>query len=375
MQRYYIGIMSGTSADGADLALVAFDEAKKGCEKIQLIGHVFHPYTDTFHSRVTSLYQPKGDNIDLMASLSVELAHFYHQAINALLERFRITREQIIAVGNHGQTIRHRPEKTNINAVPFTLQIGCNQTLACLSNLRVIGDFRTKDVALGGQGAPLVPAFHQFLFEERDNDTFIVNLGGIANITYLPSSKEKKVLGFDTGPANALLDAWCYKHSQQRHDKDGHWAASGNVIPELLTSLLADPYFAKPAPKSTGREYFTLDWLALHLNPEWLPNDIQATLAQLTATTIANEVNKLSPKSFVYLCGGGINNLHCYKLLKQQLKQHIVNNIHSLGLNNQAFEASAFAWLAYAYDKKIYNQIPDVTGASRQTILGIEFTP
>ncbi|WP_286271169.1 anhydro-N-acetylmuramic acid kinase [Thalassotalea hakodatensis] len=375
MQRYYIGIMSGTSADGADLALVAFDETKKGREKTQLIGHVFHPYTDTLHSRVTRLYQPKGDNIDLMASLSVELAHFYHQAINTLLEKYRITREQIIAVGNHGQTIRHRPEKTTINSVPFTLQIGCNQTLSCLSELRVIGDFRTKDVVLGGQGAPLVPAFHQFLFEERDNDTFIVNLGGIANLTYLPSSKEKKVLGFDTGPANALLDAWCYKHLHKRHDEDGHWAASGKVIPELLACLLADPYFTKPAPKSTGREYFTLDWLALQLNPKWIPNDIQATLAQLTATTIANEVDKLSPKSFVYLCGGGINNLHCYKLLKQELKRHTVNDIHSLGLNNQAFEASAFAWLAYAYDKKIYNQIPDVTGASRQTILGIEFTP
>ncbi|WP_254849592.1 anhydro-N-acetylmuramic acid kinase [Thalassotalea sp. PP2-459] len=205
MQRYYIGIMSGTSADGADLALVAFDETKKGREKTQLIGHVFHPYTDTLHSRVTRLYQPKGDNIDLMASLSVELAHFYHQAINTLLEKYRITREQIIAVGNHGQTIRHRPEKTTINSVPFTLQIGCNQTLSCLSELRVIGDFRTKDVVLGGQGAPLVPAFHQFLFEERDNDTFIVNLGGIANLTYLPSSKEKKCLDLTLGQQTHYL--------------------------------------------------------------------------------------------------------------------------------------------------------------------------
>ncbi|GHF77143.1 anhydro-N-acetylmuramic acid kinase [Thalassotalea marina] len=374
-QQYYIGIMSGTSADGADIALVKFNQSTEPSQACELIAHHFHPYPDNLHHAVTSLYQPDDNEIDRAWDLNVELAHFYHQAVQALLNAENIQPSEVIAIGNHGQTIRHRPEPFDTIKNSFTLQIGCNQTLACLSQIRVIGDFRTKDMVLGGQGAPLVPAFHHFLFEQAQQDTFIVNLGGIANVTYLPADKAQPVVGFDTGPANALLDAWCYMHTGNRYDKDGEWATTGQIIPALLDQMLADSYFSLPFPKSTGREYFNIDWLNQFQVTEYSAHDIQATLVALTATSVANAVAQLSPKGFVYLCGGGINNTPCYKLINHNLSNHSVNTIHSLNLNNQAFEAMAFAWLAYAYDKKIYNHIPEVTGASRKTILGIEFLP
>ncbi|MDG1750488.1 MAG: anhydro-N-acetylmuramic acid kinase [Thalassotalea sp.] len=370
-KSYYIGIMSGTSADGVDIALVDFSS-----EKVQLKAHLYQAYDDNLHQKITSLYSPDQNEIDRMGSLSVELAHFFSQAIQQLLTQESLTSEDISAIGCHGQTIRHRPLQTKEIPHPFTLQIGCNQTLACLTNIKIISDFRTKDIALGGQGAPLVPAFHQYLFAQRQQDTFIVNMGGIANITFLPQHDDKAVIGFDTGPANALLDEWCFKHTGKRYDENGHWASQGAINHALLSTLLADQYFLLPAPKSTGREYFNLAWLTSYLTEFSIePDDVQATLAALTAYSIAQEINKLSPKSFVYLCGGGIENNHCYKLLKHKLNGHSVSSINSLNLNNNAFEATAFAWLAFAYDKKIYGNIPTVTGASKKTILGIKFYP
>jgi anhydro-N-acetylmuramic acid kinase len=369
--NYYIGMMSGTSADGVDIALVDFSFGR-----VQFKAHFYQAYNDQLHQKITSLYSSDQNEIDRMGSLSIELAHFFSQAIQHLLTQESIVSDDIIAIGCHGQTIRHRPIKTNEIKHPFTLQIGCNQTLACLTNIKVIGDFRTKDVALEGQGAPLVPAFHQYLFAKRQQDTFIVNMGGIANITFLPQQENKDIIGFDTGPANALLDDWCFKHTNKRYDENGRWASQGTINQSLLSTLLGDQYFALPSPKSTGREYFTLKWLTSYLTDFSLePVDVQATLVALTACSIAQEINKLSPKSFVYLCGGGIENTHCYKLLKHKLNNHSVNTINSLNLNNNAFEAMAFAWLAFAYDKKIYGNIPTVTGASKKTILGIKFYP
>lgn len=386
---YYIGVMSGTSADGADLVLVSFEDDKPLADKCDIKATLHQPYPDALRQKVLGLYQPGNNEIDRLGSLAAELAHFYAQAIKSLLANANISADQVAAVGNHGQTIRHRPDVSDQISHPFTLQIGCQQTLALLTGIKVIADFRTKDIALGGQGAPLVPAFHQYLFSPVEQDTFIVNLGGIANITYL-TTDESKILGYDTGPANALMDAWCEQHTGNPYDKDGQWAASGQVHHSLLERLLQDEYFAKPAPKSTGREYFNLAWLKQHLdnlgNPNIAPEDIQATLLQLTAVTIADQIQKIvkvnakpsvnsSPKSFVYLCGGGIENITCYKKIKQLLSEHEVNSIHSLKVNNQAFEATAFAWFAYAYDKKIYNHIPEATGASAKTILGIAYYP
>jgi len=370
-KKFYLGLMSGTSADGIDLALVDFSAGK-----VNLVGHFYQAYSDEFHQQITALYSPSINEIDRVGCLAIELAHFFSQAIEKFLQQQQISPENIIAIGCHGQTVRHRPNTSDSINHPFTLQIGCNQTLATLSGIRVIGDFRTKDMVLGGQGAPLVPAFHQYLFSHQQADTFIVNMGGIANITYLPSDKHQAIIGFDTGPANALLDAWCFNHTGKRYDENGQWAAQGTINQALLNDLLSDEYFSFPAPKSTGREYFNLPWLTKYMAGYSItPIDVQATLSALTAFSIAHEVNKLSPKAFVYLCGGGINNKQCYKLLEQQLKGHTLNTILSLKLNNNAFEAMAFAWLSFAYDKKIYGNIPTVTGASKQTVLGIEYYP
>jgi anhydro-N-acetylmuramic acid kinase len=368
---YYIGIMSGTSADGVDLALVDFSSGK-----IKLNAHFYQAYSDELQQKITQLYTPSSNEIDRLGCLDIELAHYFSQVIKKLLNQENITAKDIVAIGCHGQTIRHRPLKEQNISHPFTLQIGCNQTLACLTGIDVIGDFRTKDIALGGQGAPLVPAFHQYLFSGQQQDTFIVNMGGIANITFLPKDDNKDIIGFDTGPANALLDAWCFKNTKERYDKNGDWGSQGNVNESLLTDLLADKYFMAPSPKSTGREYFNLTWLTSYLtNYSLSAIDIQATLTALTAHSIANEIKNLSPKSFVYLCGGGIENKHCYKLLKHELINHSVNSINSLNLNNNAFEAMAFAWLAYAYDKKIYGNMPTVTGANNKTVLGVKYYP
>jgi len=370
-KHLYIGLMSGTSADGVDLALVDFNNGNG-----KLIAHDYQGYNEQLHQKIIRLYSPNGNEIDRAATLSVELAHYFSEVIERFIAKQKINKANIIAIGNHGQTIRHRPLKTTSIAYPFTMQIGCNQTLACLTGIRVIGDFRTKDVVLGGQGAPLVPAFHQYLLSNPIQDTFIVNLGGIANITFLPEDKQQAIIGFDTGPANALLDDWCFKHTGNRFDESGKWSAQGKINQPLLTKLLSDNYFSLPPPKSTGREYFTLAWLEEILaDTSLLPVDIQATLCALTAYSIANEINKLSAKSLVYLCGGGIHNKECYKLIKQLLSGHTVNNIHTINLNNNAFEAMAFAWLAFAYDKKIYGNIPTVTGARKACVLGVEFTP
>ncbi len=367
--------MSGTSADGIDLALVDYTTNKP-----VLIATAFQPYDEDTYNQVTSLYQPSHNEIDQAFSLHGMLAKQYANAINKFLADENLHASQIIAIGNHGQTIRHRPTVTSSIHAPFTLQIGCNQTLATLTNIRVIGDFRTKDMALGGQGAPLVPAFHQALFPSSNEDIFVVNIGGIANITYIPAENSKSVLGFDTGPGNALIDEWYQTHQEGRFDKSGHWAESGEINNELLAHFLSDPYFKTSAPKSTGREEFNTVWLGEKLatfipKTSLQPHDIQATLTALTAQTIADQINQLSTKGNVYLCGGGGLNTHLFNLLKQKLKIKNVNLSDVINVDSDALEAMAFSWLAYAFDKKIPGNIPAVTGATKETVLGIQFLP
>ena len=368
--KFYIGLMSGTSADGIDLALVDFNSGAT-----ELIASYYQAYDNETRQKITELYQPSNNEIDRAFSLDKTLAHQFSTAIKNLLQQENLLPNDIIAIGNHGQTIRHRPAKNTLIDDPFTLQIGCNQTLAVLTGIRVIGDFRTKDVALGGQGAPLVPAFHQYLLPATQNDTFLVNIGGIANITFLPKiNSSENILGFDTGPGNALIDAWCFEHSGNRFDDNGNWGKSGTIDQTLLMQLLSDNYFSLSAPKSTGREYFTLQWLKHFIEPSRiLPEDVQATLTALTAYSISADIKNLSNSADVYLCGGGIENNFCYKLIEQQLNSFNVNKINSLNLNNNALEAMAFAWLAFAYDKKIYGNIPAVTGASKSAVLGCAF--
>ena len=375
--------MSGTSADGIDLALVDFTQ-----NKTNLIHKYYQPYDDKTHQAITSLYVSGSNEIDRAFALDVQLAHQFSDAITELLKKCNLSTNDIIAIGNHGQTIRHRPplaSETQNNRA-FTLQIGCNQTLATLTNIRVIGQFRKKDIALGGQGAPLVPAFHQALFASLNNthqkDIFVVNIGGIANISFLPSINSKQgVTGFDTGPGNALMDDWYQQHHQNgRYDENGHWAAQGHVNPRLLTSLLTDNYFLQPAPKSTGREAFHLDWLQKKLAGfSATPVDVQTTLAMLTAKTICDGILKYSQSATIYLCGGGVLNknlkIKIHDLLKQKHHNFELLTTDDINIDSDALEAMAFAWFAFAFDHQIVGNIPAVTGASKATILGTNYSP
>ena len=387
--KYYIGLMSGTSADGIDLALVTFNN------KNSLKHHAsfYQPYSSEIAKKITALYTPDNNEIDRAFTLDVELAKLFSKAINAFLAQEQLSCTDIIAIGNHGQTIRHRPQATN----PFTLQIGCCQTLATLTNIRVIGQFRRKDMALGGQGAPLVPAFHQTIFSEKPiaddlikkgADVFVVNIGGISNLTFLPATSKLDVIGYDTGPGNALMDDWFGLHnpkSKSKYDKNGDWAAKGVINDELLNQLLSDDYFQLVPPKSTGREYFHLSWLQKQLNTvnPITNQDVQATLTAFTAITIVNAIkqhicdNKNIAK--VYLCGGGVHNKALKNKINQQLKLQPANYelllTNHKGIDTDQLESIAFAWLAFAYDKKFLSSMSTVTGASKCCTLGNEYLP
>ena len=372
--NYYIGLMSGTSADGIDAALVEF--SNDGCSspdnKCRLVHSVFVPFDTATRTEITALYQTASDEIQRSQTLDKHLAVLYANAVNRVLKEASVSKEDIAAIGNHGQTVRHYPP-SNSRKNPYTLQIGCNQTLAVLTDIEVIGQFRTKDIALGGQGAPLAPAFHQFLLGNQA-PSVVLNLGGIANITCLNGVD---VIGFDTGPANGLMDAWYAKHhSNGDYDYNGDWASSGKVIPALLDTLLADAYFHQAPPKSTGREVFHLDWLSSHAQLDSLaPQDIQATLLALTARTIASDINKLGSVNNVWLCGGGRHNTMLVDTLASLMPSMQINNIDQLGIDGDALEAMAFAYLAFAYKNKFYSNIPAVTGAEKSTTLGVHFFP
>ncbi|MGB2741200.1 MAG: anhydro-N-acetylmuramic acid kinase [Cognaticolwellia sp.] len=373
----YIGLMSGTSADGIDLALVEFDHSEQQqANGATLVASYYQAYDNETQQKIMSLYNTSDNEIDRAGSLNRELAQQFSQAILQFLQQENLSAKDITAIGSHGQTIRHRPVKNRHITSPFTLQIGCLQTLALLTGIRVVGDFRTKDIALGGQGAPLVPAFHQAIFGSTAKDVFVVNIGGIANITFLPKNAPHNTTGFDTGPGNALMDYWFEQHQSGRFDAKGQWANSGEICPVLLQAMLTDPYFTQPAPKSTGREYFNAQWLTKFTgNSRLLPADIQATLTALTAETIAQEINQLSTKSDVYICGGGIENNFLVSLLNQKLNNHSIVNTHTKNVNSDSLEAMAFAWLAFAFDKNIFGNIPAVTGASKPAVLGISVNP
>jgi anhydro-N-acetylmuramic acid kinase len=387
--KYYIGLMSGTSADGIDLALVSFDKNRK----LKHHASYYLAYKDETALKIKSLYNPDNNEIDRAFALDIELAKLFFKAINAFLAQEQISNSEIIAIGSHGQTIRHRPQITD----PFTLQIGCCQTLATLTNIRVVGQFRRRDMALGGQGAPLVPAFHETIFRETAQktnnlnsgaDVFVVNIGGISNLTFLPETNQSNIVGYDTGPGNALMDDWFQLHnpnSDNKYDKNGDWASTGKINQALLNQLLLDNYFKLPPPKSTGREYFHLSWLENQLNQVNQVNsqDVQATLTAFTAITIVNAINQhISVKEKlvkVYLCGGGVHNKSLKNLINQQLKIGSAN--YELLLTNQKdidsdqVEAIAFAWLAFAYDKKFLSSMSTVTGASKNCTLGNEYLP
>lgn len=353
--------MSGTSADGIDACLAEID-----AQNIRALSHQFQPYPSSLKAKIEQLFTPTNNEIDHLGELNIELAEHYARAVKALLEKSGKNASDIQAIGNHGQTVRHRPNAKR----PFTLQVGCATRLAMLTQIPVISDFRTADMALGGQGAPLVPAFHQAIFGSHEQNCAVVNVGGIANITLL--NKNGNVRGWDTGPGNGLMDAWIQQQKQQPYDHDGEWAASGQVNQVALETLLKHPYFQRSAPKSTGKEEFTLDWVLANALP-MPPEDLQATLLMLTCKSIALALSDTHIEN-LYLCGGGALNGQLMATLDALITAP-VQTTQTLGVDPMHVEALAFAWLAYRFEHNLPGNLPCVTGATREAILGTKHQP
>ncbi|SNY53386.1 anhydro-N-acetylmuramic acid kinase [Arsukibacterium tuosuense] len=359
---FYIGIMSGTSLDGIDLVLVSFTPQPK------LISSLLHPFPTELKQQLQQLSQPGNNEIELLGPTEQQLAQCYAAGVAALLARANFTASSVAAIGCHGQTIRHRPD----GPYPFSMQIGDMHKLAMLCQIPVIADFRRKDIAYGGQGAPLVPAFHQAVFQQAASHRAIVNIGGIANVTLLAA--ELPVMGFDTGPGNALMDNWVMHCQAKPYDENGEFCSQGQLIPEMLSAMLADPYFLKSAPKSTGREYFNLQWLQQFHPEHYKAADVQRTLCHLTAQSIADSLRG-SKIQQVYVCGGGVHNPVLMADLASLLAESTVSSTNVLGVDADWVEAIAFAWLAWAFQHQITGNLPEVTGASKACVLGVAYLP
>jgi anhydro-N-acetylmuramic acid kinase len=361
-RQLFIGLMSGTSLDGVDAALVAFESDGT---LTTLCTHLLD-YPADLRTTILALQHPSENELETTALVSNRLASLYADAVQQLLAKANITADQITAIGCHGQTIRHRPGFSD--GIGFTMQIGNAALLAELTDITVVADFRSRDVAAGGQGAPLVPAFHQAMFADPSINRALVNIGGIANITYLSG---EEIFGFDSGPGNMLLDAWIKQHKGLDYDANGLWASTGQVIPQLLTAMMADPFFAQTPPKSTGRDLFNTLWLDTHLiNQDYQPEDVARTLVALTAHSIAEALQHYCGQvDEIYLCGGGAHNGLLQADLQALLNAKIAHT-DELGIGIDWVEAIAFAWLAkQCLDKKTSN-LPQVTGAKAPRILG-----
>ena len=353
--------MSGTSADGIDVALVRFEPH---CELV--FGRTY-AWDAAVRVQLIALGQGgEATSLDALGTLDTTLAHAFADAALQAIADAGLTPGQIRAIGSHGQTVRHRPQA----AAPFTWQMGDGNAIAERSGITTVADFRRRDVAAGGQGAPLMPAFHAALLACDEEDRAVLNLGGIGNFTLLP--KQGLVRGFDTGPANALLDAWCERHTGQSYDRDGAFAASGTPDEPLLARLLDEPWFALPPPKSTGREQFHLVWLQSHLAGTALsPADVQATLLELSAATIANTLLATQPGTTrVLVCGGGVHNPALMARISARLVGVYVESTMTHGLDPDFVEAMGFAWLARETLAGRPGNLPSVTGASGLRVLG-----
>lgn len=360
----YIGLMSGTSADGIDAVLVDFSTATP-----RMLASHYTPYSLELRKQILDLCHPGENEIHRAGELDVMLANVFADAVNNLLRNASMPATQIAAIGSHGQTIRHSPN----HAQRFTMQIGDPNTIAAKTGITTVADFRRKDIALGGQGAPLVPAFHRSLFAAKNTDRAIVNIGGIANVTLLPSDASEHIIGFDTGPGNALMDFWIHSHQNETHDKAGVWGASGKVNQQLLQMMLSDPYFKLTPPKSTGREKFNAGWLQKLLKSidvEIKPVDVQATLTEFTAVTITDAIKQNMKSGEIYICGGGAHNDYLMSRIQALAPTFNVFTTETLGIHPDWVEAIAFAWLASQTMNKSAGNLPSVTGAKQAAILG-----
>ena len=350
--------MSGTSADGIDSVLITTEG-----EQSELIGSHHRPMAALLRDEILAFRQSGPDELHRLATLDVHLAEEYAAAVLALLEAAQLNAATVAAIGCHGQTLRHQPE----GDTPYTLQIGDPNRLAELTGITVITDFRRRDMAAGGQGAPLVPAFHRARLVSEGDSTAVVNIGGIANISLITAGGD--VTGWDTGPGNTLMDGWIARHQGEPFDRNGEWAASGAVIAPLLSALLQDPYFAMPAPKSTGPEYFHLDWLAAHLNGNEAAADVQRTLAEVTVESLALALTQ-QPLDVVRVCGGGACNTWLMQRLTDRLGNTSVTTTKAIGVDAEWVEAWAFAWLAEQTLAGRPGNVPAVTGATGARVLG-----
>lgn len=366
MTEIYIGLMSGTSLDGIDAALVDLGEGK-----IRLVDFLYTPFPDNLKQRISAISQPnKPILLKDYGQLDSELGINFANTVLNLLKQSKYSPHQIKAIGCHGQTIYHEPS----HHFGFSLQIGDPNRIAHLTGITTIADFRRRDIAAKGQGAPLVPAFHNAVFFQKHCPRVIVNIGGIANITILDD--HQTLQGFDTGPGNTLLDLWHQRHRKQACDQNGEWAASGKIDHSLLFALLSDEYFLLPPPKSTGKEYFSLAWLDSILDEfiELKAEDIQATLCALTAQSIVDAINQYAPSAQqIFVCGGGVHNAHLMSLLGERLALPVMSTT-ALGIDPDCVEAIAFAWLARQTYEGMTGNLCSVTGAETPVILGGIYT-
>lgn len=358
----FLGLISGTSADGIDAALVRFENNSPA-----LVAGLVHPWDETLRQRILAVAQDELRlDLDSYGRLDVAVARAFADAALAVLAKAGVSAAQVTAIGSHGQTIRHRPD----GDLPFTLQIGDPSVIAERTRIDTIGDFRRADVAAGGQGAPLIPAFHATVLRPAAGARVVLNLGGIANVTRLTA--DGHVTGFDTGPANGLMDAWCLRHRGQPYDRDGLFAASGTVDPDLLAELLDDAYFVLPPPKSTGREHFHLAWLDAHPRvAERAPEDVQATLMALSAVSIGDAIRlHAADATDVVACGGGVHNAALMAAIGSRLEGRALHASQAFGIDPDFMEAMGFAWLAYRRLRGEPGNLPAVTGAAGPRLLG-----
>lgn len=362
MPDYYIGLISGTSMDGIDAVLASFDR-----EALRLRATHAHTYPKELRDALqATIKNPDACGLDHLGALDRWVGECFRDAAQELVKKSGVPLADIVAIGSHGQTLRHQPSSVR----PFSLQVGDPATIAAGTGITTVADFRRADIAAGGQGAPLVPPFHDWLFRSTGIHRVVLNLGGIANVTVLPGD-DGQIIGFDTGPGNTLLDAWIGGQRTLPYDSDGRWAAAGTVISGLLGELMADEYFQLPPPKSTGLEHFNLGWLKAYGVEDHSPRDVQATLSELTARTVAAAIDKHAPATKeVYVCGGGAHNLDLMRRLKHCLSGKNVTSTLEIGLDPDWVEAAAFAWLAMRTMNKKTGNLPSVTGASHRVVLG-----
>ena len=361
---HFIGVMSGTSLDGIDVVLAAINESVVAQQ-----ASLSYPIPVAIKEDILAICQGQTLTLSQLGQLDTRLGRLFADAVLALMRQENVQPTDIVAIGCHGQTVWHEPT----GEAPNTLQIGDNNQIAAHTGVTVVGDFRRRDMALGGQGAPLVPAFHHALLAHPVERRMVLHIGGIANLSLLAPGVP--VRGYDTGPGNMLMDAWIWRQCGKPYDKDAQWASEGKVLLPLLQNMLSDSWFALPAPKSTGREYFNYGWLERHLArfQGLRPQDVQATLAELTAVTIAEQVLLSGGCERLLVCGGGARNPLLMARLAALLPGTEVSTTDAAGISGDDMEALAFAWLAWRTMSGLPGNLPSVTGACEATVLGAIF--